>query len=117
MPRLALWQVLKKSGVPPQMLKIITSFHEDMRAKVRISGALFESFRVRNGLHQECTLATKLFNLFFSAVVSTWRTDCVVVGVNVLSCPGRKLVGDRTAKSQLGVVKVTDSQFADDLAL
>ena len=25
-PRLALWQVLKKSGVPPQMLKIIASF-------------------------------------------------------------------------------------------
>ena len=116
-PRLALWQVLKKSGVPPQMLKIIASFHEDMQAEVRIGGVLSESFRVRNGLRQGCTLAPTLFNLFFSAVVSTWRTDCVEVGVNVLSRPGRKLVGDRTAKSRLAVVKVTESQFADDLAL
>ena len=116
-PRLALWQVLEKSGVPPQMLKIIASFHEDMQAEVRIGGVLSESFRVRNGLRQGCTLAPTLFNLFFSAVVSTWRTDCVEVGVNVLSHPGRKLVGDRTAKSRLAVVKVTESQFADDLAL
>ena len=70
-PRLALWQVLKKSGVPPQMLKIIASFHENMQAEVRIGGVLSESFRVRNGLRQGCTLAPTLFNLFFSAVVST----------------------------------------------
>ena len=37
--------------------------------------------------------------------------------MNVLSCPGRKLVGDRTAKPWLAVVKVTESQFTDDLAL
>ena len=36
MPRLALWQVLKKSGVPPEMLKIIASFHEGMQAEVRV---------------------------------------------------------------------------------
>ena len=76
-----------------------------------------ESFRVRNGLRQGCTLAPTLFNLFLSAVVSTWRSDCVEVGVNVLSRPGRKLVGDKTAKSWLAVVKVTGSQFADDLVL
>ena len=71
----------------------ITSFHEDMQAEVRIGGA--ESFRVRNGLRQGSTPAPTLFNLFFGAVVSTWRTDCIEVGVNVLSRPaGRKLIGD-----------------------
>ena len=70
-----------------------------------------------NGLRQGCTLAPTLFNLFFSAVVSTWRDDCNKVGIDVLSSPGRKLVGDRTVKSQLNVVKVTESQFADNLAL
>ena len=34
------------------------------------------------------------------------------------SCPGRKLVGNRrTVKSWLTVVKVTESHFADDLAV
>ena len=36
--------------------------------------------------------------------MSTWRTDCVKVGVDVLFHHGSKLVGDRTAKSQLAVV-------------
>ena len=51
--------------------------------------------------------------------MSTWRTDCVEVGLNVLSRPERKLVGDKTAKSRLAVVKVIEShgQFADDLVL
>ena len=30
---------------------------------------------------------------------------------------GRKLVGDRTVKSRLNEIKVTESQFADDTAL
>ena len=30
---------------------------------------------------------------------------------------GRKLVGDRTAKSRLSEMRVTESQFADDVAL
>ena len=30
---------------------------------------------------------------------------------------GRKLVGDRTPKSRLNEIKVTESQFADDAAL
>ena len=47
--------------------------------------------------------------------MSTWKTDCVKVGVDVLSHPGKKLVGDETAKSRLAVVKVTESQFVDDL--
>ena len=38
-------------------------------------------------------------------------------GVTVLFKHGRRLVGDRTAKSRLERVKVTESQFADDLAL
>ena len=40
------------------------------------------NLRVRNGLRQGCTLAPTLLT-FFSAVVSTWRTECVEVGVNV----------------------------------
>jgi len=41
----------------------------------------------------------------------------VGAGVIVLFKHGRRLVGDRTAKSSLERVKVTESQFADDLAL
>ena len=49
--------------------------------------------------------------------MSTWQDDCKDVGIDMLSRPGRRLVGDRTVKSQLNVVRITESQFADDLAL
>ena len=65
-----------------------------MHAVVRVGGTLSECFEVRNGLRQGCTLAPALFNLYFSAVVTTWRCDCDKVGVDVLSHPRRKLVGD-----------------------
>ena len=55
--------------------------------------------------------------IYFSAVVSTWQDDCIDIGVDVLSRPGRRLIGDRTAKSSLNVVRIAESQFADDLAL
>ena len=78
---------------------------------------LSDSFEVRNGLRQGCTLAPTLFNIYFSAVVGRWRNDCVEGGVDVFFRHGRKLVGDRTAKSRLSVVRVSESQFADDVAL
>ena len=49
--------------------------------------------------------------------MSTWRNDCDEFGTDVLSHPRWKVVGDQTAKSRLNVVKVTESQFADDLVL
>ena len=116
-PRDALWRVLGRCGVPPQMLRIVRSFHEDMQAEVRVGGVLSDTFRVRSGLRQRCTLAPTLFIIYFGAVVATWRDDCGDVGVDVLSRPGRRLVGDRTAKSRLNVVRIAESQFADDLAL
>ena len=45
-------------------------------------------------LRQGCTLASPLFNLYFSAEVTTWRCDCDEVGGDVLSRPRRKPVSD-----------------------
>ena len=116
-PRSALWRVLEKCGVPPKLLTIARSFHQDMHAEVRLGGSISSSFEVNNGLRQGCTMAPTLFNLFFSAVVNSWRSRCQVAGVEALFKIGRRLVGDRTAKSKLDAVKVTESQFADDVAL
>ena len=115
-PRNALWKVLGKVGVPPTMLQIIKSFHDGMKADVRVGATSTDSIEVKNGLRQGCTLAPTLFNIYYSVVVSSWRDKCPLAGVNVRFKHGRKLVGDRTAKSRLNVVKITESQFADDTA-
>ena len=43
-PRLALWSVLEKLGVPPQMLRVIRSLHDGMSAAVRVSGTTTDRF-------------------------------------------------------------------------
>jgi len=114
-PRSALWSVLVKCGVPPMMVNIIKSFHEGMEASVRVGGTFTESFEVV--LRQGCTMAPTLFNLYFNAMVSVWHERCGEISVSVLYKFGRKLMGDRTAKSRLSRAQVSESQFADDLAL
>ena len=99
------------------LYRIVKSFHESMEAEVRVGASLSESFEVRNGLRQGCTLAPTHFDIYFNAVVASWRGGCVEAGVDVLFRRGRKLVSDRTAKSRLCVVRVTESEFADDVAL
>ena len=101
---------------PPTMLIIIRSFHEGMHAEVRIGEAVTNSFEVRNGVRQDCTMAPTLFNIYFSAMVTIWHDQCDDAGVTVLFKHGRKLVGDRTAKSRLLRVNVGESLFADDAA-
>ena len=116
-PRQALWKVLEKYGVPEKMLNVVKSFHEGMHAEVRVGLTVTDRFEVRNGLRQGCTLAPTLFNIYFSAMVADWRNRSSGAGVSVLYKHGRKLVGDRTAKSRLSEMRVTESQFADDVAL
>ena len=53
--RQALWQVIEKCGVPPSMLRIAKSFHDGMRAEVRVGALISSSFEVRNGLRQMYT--------------------------------------------------------------
>ena len=118
-PRQALWCVLEKYGVPPTMLSVIRSFHEGMTAVVRVVDDITDDIEVTNGLRQGCTLAPTLFNLYFSTMVACWRARCSQAGVIVRYWAGRKLVGDSTAKSRsrLQEVRVTEAQFADDVAV
>ena len=51
-------------GVPPVMLSLIRSFHDDMTAVVRVSNGTTDDIHVRNGLRQGCTMAPILFNLY-----------------------------------------------------
>ena len=73
--REALWQVLKKYGVPPVavMLSLIRSCHDDMTAVVRISGGNADKILLEM---QGCTMAPVLFNLYFVVMVACWRSHC-----------------------------------------
>lgn len=82
-PKSARWSVLERCGVPPQMLGIIRSFHDCMVAPWWLPHSLTSTL---------------------SAEVAYWRQRCSQAGMTVKYKHGRKLVGDRTAKSHLSEV-------------
>ncbi len=75
-PRQALWQVLRKYGVPPIMVSLLRSLHEGMKAEVTMDEQVAPEFEVCNGLRQGCVIALALFNLHFNLVISQWREKC-----------------------------------------
>ena len=115
-PREALWQVLRKYGVPPSLVTIIRSpLHDGIKAEVTVDGAITPEIEVTNGLRQGCTIAPTLFNLYFNLVMGQWRTRCHSFGTEVHYKCGGKLVGERTRRPLK--TTVTELQFADDAAL
>ena len=44
--REALWIVLQKLGVPTETVQLIRSFHQNMKAKIRLDGCLLEQIDV-----------------------------------------------------------------------
>ena len=117
-PREALWVVLKKLGAPDLIIDIIRSFHQNMKAHIRIDGELLEEIEVNNGLRQGCTMAPTLFNLYACAVVERWLSrvnDTDGVGTHILFKLDQQL--HRRYTRNASREKLTECQFADDMAL
>ena len=76
-PRAALWHALEKLDVPDLVIHIIWSFHQDIKAKVRVNGELLaEEIDMENGLRQGCTMAPVIFNLY-ACLVFEQSSSCV----------------------------------------
>ena len=114
-PREALWQVLRKYGIPPTLVNIIRSLHDGMKTEVTMDGTTTPEIEVTNGLRQGCTIAPTLFNLYFNFVMELWRKRSKPFGVEVHYKCGGRLVGERTSRPLQTIA--TELQFADDAAL
>ena len=69
--RTLLWQVLTRTGVPPQMRAVIQQLHDGMGACVRLDhGVCSDWFEVEQGLRQVCVLSPLLFDIFFETVLT-----------------------------------------------
>ena len=68
----ALWVALRKLGIPQLLIDIISSFHENMKARIYVEGELLEKTEVENGFRQGCTMAPTLFNLYACVVAESW---------------------------------------------
>ena len=116
--REALWQVLKKLGIPENMLNVIISFHQGIKANVVSDGMTSEPFNVTNGTKQGCVMAPVLFALFFSVMLEYAFAD-IDSGVKFQFRTTGGLFNHQRfkAKSRLRARIIRDLLFADDAAL
>ena len=85
------WLALGKLGVPEDTIDLICSFHQGMKARIRLDGALLEEFSVENGLRQGCCMAPVLFNLYTCVILERWkarveRVDGVGISISTTTC-------------------------------
>lgn len=67
--RKGFFTLLQRIGCPPRLLRMITSFHEDMRGNVQYDGSPSDTFQLKSGVKQSRVLAPKLFGIFFSLLL------------------------------------------------
>ncbi len=74
-PRKALWRALEKLVVPNNVVYLVKSFHDGMKAQLSINGELLERIGIDNGLRQGCTMAPILFNLNACLMMERWTAQ------------------------------------------
>ena len=67
--RSGLFILLHRIGCPPKLLRMITSFHEEMKGPIQYDGSSSDPFPIKSGVKQGCVLAPTLFRILFSLLL------------------------------------------------
>ena len=115
--REGLWKIMAKFGCPAKFIAMVRQFHDGMLARVQKDGEFSDPFPVTNGVKQSCVLASTLFSMMFSAML----TDAFQDGDNGIPIRYRfdgKLFNLRRlqAKSKVQTEVLDQFLFADDMA-
>ena len=108
---------MAKFGCPAKFIAMVRQFHDGMLARVQNDGEFSDPFPVTNGVKQGCVLASTLFSMMFSVML----TDAFQVGDNGIPIRYRfdgKLFNLRRlqAKSKVQTEVLDEFLFADDMA-
>ena len=100
--------------MPPHLLAVVMSFHENMYSTVCYNCATSEAFPVSSRVKQGCVLAPMLFGIFFSMLFQHAFKDCSE-GVYIHTRADGNLYN--IAKTKTTKVLICELLFADDAAL
>ena len=108
---------MAKFGCPAKFIAMVRQFHDGMLSRVQNDGEFSDPFPVTNGVKQGCVLASTLFSMMFSAML----TDAFQDGDNCIPMRYRfdgKLFNLRRlqAKSKVQTDVLDEFLFADDMA-
>ena len=96
--RESLWEILRLRGIPSKIIELIVSLHTGTESAVKCGGGTSSFFPVNSGVRQGCVLAPTLFNTCMDWIL------------------GRAVIQSQCGAT-LGDIKVTDLDFADDVAI
>ena len=112
--REGLWKIMAKFGCPAKFIAMVRLFHDGMLARVQNDGEFSDPFLVTNGVKKGCVLASTLFSMMFSAML----TDAFQDSDNGIPIKYRfdgKLFRLQ-AKSKVQTEVLDEFLFADDMA-
>ena len=115
--RKGLLKIMAKFGCPVKFIAMVRQFHDGMLARLQNDGEFSDPSPVANGVKQGCVLASTLFNMMFSAML----TDAFQDGDNGIPIRYRfdgKLFNLRRfqANSKVQTAVLDEFLFADDIA-
>ena len=61
---------MAKFGCPAKFIAMVQQFHDSMLARIQNDGELSDPFPVTNGVKQGCVLASTLFSMMFSVMLT-----------------------------------------------
>ena len=113
-----LWALLRRYGIPENIVVLIEQLHTGAFATVRVDGVTTtEPFELQRGLKQGSVFAPMLFNIFFGAIMNSCRSlfqERRCGGVEMLYRP-QGLVLSQSTEYFEGKLYLTDIAFADDV--
>ena len=65
-----LWKIMATFGCPAKFIVMVRQFHDGMLARIQNDGEFSDPFPVTNGVKQGCVLASTLFSMMFSAMLT-----------------------------------------------
>ena len=68
--REGLWKIMAKFGCPAKFIAMVRQFHDGMLARVQNDGEFSDPFPVTNGVKQGCALASTLFSMMYSTMLT-----------------------------------------------
>ena len=68
--REGLWKIMAKFGCPAKFIAMVRQFHDGMLARDQNDGEFSDPFPMTNGVKQGCVLASTLFSMMFSAMLT-----------------------------------------------
>ena len=114
--REGLWKIMAKFGCPDKFIAMVRWFHDGMLARVQNDGEFSDSFPVTNGVKQDCVLASTLFSMMFSSMLTDAFQD-VNNSIPIRYRFDEKLFNLRRLQAKYKVqTEVLEFLFADDTA-